>query len=194
MPLALTSARSTGVLGPTCSGRQPSYTRAFPSSSNAKRREAMRKGLSTRRPLVRYTAAVVAVACLSAAEVTAQSGAANGEWGVFGADAGATRFSPLDQIHAGNVGDLEVAWRWSARGPGHAPAVRPDANQSPRDQRGPLYDRRQPTQRGCPRCGHGGAPLELAAGRRRTKMGRHHRTGRPERRARRELLDGWSRR
>ena len=81
----------------------------------------MRKVLSTRRPMIRYAAAVAAVACLGAAGVTAQSGAANGEWGVFGADAGATRYSPLDQIDSGNVGDLEVAWRWSARNQGTPP-------------------------------------------------------------------------
>ena len=52
----------------------------------------------------------------------AQSGAANGEWGVFGADAGATRYSPLDQIDSDNVGDLEVAWRFSARNYGTPPA------------------------------------------------------------------------
>ncbi len=81
----------------------------------------MRKAIATRRPVIRYAAAIAAVACLGAAGVTAQSGAANGEWGVFGADAGATRYSPLDQIHSGNVGDLEVAWRWSARNQGTPP-------------------------------------------------------------------------
>ena len=81
----------------------------------------MRKVLSARRPVIRCAAAVAAVAGLGAAGVTAQSGAANGEWGVFGADAGATRYSPLDQIHSGNVGDLEVAWRWSARDQGTPP-------------------------------------------------------------------------
>ena len=69
----------------------------------------MRKALSTRHPVIRCAAEAVAVACLGAAGVTAQSGGANGEWGVFGADAGATRYSPLDQIHSGNVGDLKVA-------------------------------------------------------------------------------------
>ena len=79
----------------------------------------------TWRPVIRCAAAAAAVVCLAAAGATAgaqaQSGAANGEWGVFGADAGATRYSPLDQIHAGNVADLEVAWRWSARNYGSAP-------------------------------------------------------------------------
>ena len=81
----------------------------------------MHKVLSTGHPVTRYTAAVAVVACLGAAGVTAQSGAADGEWGVFGADAGATRYSPLDQIHSGNVSDLEVAWRWSARDQGTPP-------------------------------------------------------------------------
>ena len=75
----------------------------------------------TRHPVIGCTAVAAAVVCLGAAGVTAQSGAANGEWGVFGADAGATRYSPLDQIHSGNVGDLEVAWRWSARNYGTPP-------------------------------------------------------------------------
>ena len=66
-------------------------------------------------------AAVAAVACLGTAGASAQDGAADGEWGVFGADAGATRYSPLDEIDAGNVGDLEVAWRWSARDQGTPP-------------------------------------------------------------------------
>ena len=54
----------------------------------------MRKALSTRYPAILLAAAVAAVVYLVAGRVTAQSGAANGEWGVFGADAGATRYSP----------------------------------------------------------------------------------------------------
>ena len=81
----------------------------------------MRPVLCTRYPVIRSAAAAVAVVCLGAAGATAQSGAADGEWGVFGADKGATRYSPLDQIDADNVGDLEVAWRWSARDQGTPP-------------------------------------------------------------------------
>ena len=81
----------------------------------------MRKAHSTRHPVIRHAAAVAAVSCLCAGSATAQSGAANGEWGVFGADEGATRYSPLDEIDSGNVGDLEVAWRWSARNYGTPP-------------------------------------------------------------------------
>ena len=80
----------------------------------------MCKTLSTRHPVIRC-AAVAAVACLGTVGVSAQNGAVDREWGVFGADAGATRYSPLDEIHSGNVGDLEVAWRWSARDQGTPP-------------------------------------------------------------------------
>ena len=80
----------------------------------------MCKTLSSRHPVIRC-AAVAALACLATVGLRAQDGAADGEWGVFGADAGATRYSPLDEIHAGNVGDLEVAWRWSARDQGTPP-------------------------------------------------------------------------
>src|SRR5436190_1362447 len=50
-------------------------------------------------------------------------GVSNGEteWRWFGADIGATRYSPADQINASNVGNLQVAWRWSARNFGPRP-------------------------------------------------------------------------
>lgn len=39
---------------------------------------------------------------------------AKGEWVTWGGDPGFQRYSPLDQINAENVGQLEVAWRWTA--------------------------------------------------------------------------------
>ncbi|MGQ0735654.1 MAG: pyrroloquinoline quinone-dependent dehydrogenase [Acidobacteriota bacterium] len=42
----------------------------------------------------------------------AQRGVLNGEWHTYGGDAGHTKYSPLDQIHAGNVDKLRIAWRW----------------------------------------------------------------------------------
>ena len=53
----------------------------------------------------------------------AGAGASQGEteWRFFGSDPGATRYSPADQIDASNVGDLRVAWRWSARNYGPRP-------------------------------------------------------------------------
>jgi quinoprotein glucose dehydrogenase len=48
----------------------------------------------------------------------------DGEWRVYGGTPDHARFSPLDEIDAGNVGDLEVAWRWSAADFGPSPEVR----------------------------------------------------------------------
>lgn len=42
----------------------------------------------------------------------AQRGVLDGEWRTYGGDAGHTKYSPLDQIHEGNVAKLRVAWRW----------------------------------------------------------------------------------
>jgi len=36
----------------------------------------------------------------------------NGEWPYYTADLKGTKYSPLDQIHAGNFNQLEVAWRF----------------------------------------------------------------------------------
>ena len=41
----------------------------------------------------------------------AQEGTANGEWRHYAGDLASTRYSPLDQIDAGNFNDLELAWR-----------------------------------------------------------------------------------
>lgn len=40
---------------------------------------------------------------------------------MYGGDLGSTRYSPLDQIDASNVGELEIAWQWSARNFGPVP-------------------------------------------------------------------------
>ena len=49
-----------------------------------------------------------------ASPVSAQYGALDGEWRVYGGDGGHTQYTALDQIDADNVRDLEVAWRWTA--------------------------------------------------------------------------------
>ena len=41
---------------------------------------------------------------------TGQTGAKNGQWPAYSADAASTRYSPLDQITRDNVRNLEVAW------------------------------------------------------------------------------------
>src|SRR5262245_1623483 len=63
-------------------------------------------------------------AALGAGTLAGQSSpraAAEIEWRSFGSDAGATRYSPADQVTAANVKDLRVAWRWSARNFGPRP-------------------------------------------------------------------------
>src|SRR5262249_475735 len=45
----------------------------------------------------------------------------NGEWPTNGADLRFTRYSPLDQINAGNFNKLEVAWRFKTDGFGPYP-------------------------------------------------------------------------
>ena len=69
-----------------------------------------------RRRTMRCTGAVmaaVAAAALAAGPAEAQYGApASGEWRSYAGDAGSTKYSPLDQITAGNFADLEVLWHW----------------------------------------------------------------------------------
>ena len=56
---------------------------------------------------------LVGVACgVSAPVAEAQRGAAGGEWSTYGGDLGHTRYSPLEQIDAGNFSRLEIAWRF----------------------------------------------------------------------------------
>jgi quinoprotein glucose dehydrogenase len=57
-------------------------------------------------------AVVACVAACAAMPLAAQTGAKNGEWTTYGADLGNTRYSPLDQINAGNFNNLEIAWRF----------------------------------------------------------------------------------
>ena len=61
-------------------------------------------------------------AALSLTPASAQQGTpASGEWRVNGGDTGSTRYSPLDQINAANVKNLQVVWRWKAQNMGPAP-------------------------------------------------------------------------
>lgn len=45
-------------------------------------------------------------------------------WRNFGGDLTANRYAPLSEIHAGNVADLEIAWRWKAANFGPSPEIR----------------------------------------------------------------------
>ena len=56
-------------------------------------------------------AAATPIVAMSA---VAQQGATDGQWRAFASDAGATRYSALDQINGDNVGDLRIAWTRSS--------------------------------------------------------------------------------
>ncbi len=57
------------------------------------------------------TAVVLLAAGVGAA---AQHGTGGEDWIAYGGDRGGTRYSPLDQIDAGNFADLKVAWTWKS--------------------------------------------------------------------------------
>ena len=41
----------------------------------------------------------------------AQTGAIAGEWQAYGGDVGSTKYTPLDQINASNIDELQIAWQ-----------------------------------------------------------------------------------
>ncbi|MCY4660268.1 MAG: pyrroloquinoline quinone-dependent dehydrogenase [Acidobacteria bacterium] len=64
--------------------------------------------------LVTAAVAVVAIGLGAPPTAAAQYGAVDGEWRSYAGDPGSTKYSPLDQIDAGNFGDLRIAWRWAS--------------------------------------------------------------------------------
>jgi quinoprotein glucose dehydrogenase len=64
---------------------------------------------------------LIVLTMIPAPFVAGQSGAPNGEWRTYGADLGNTRYSPLDQINAGNFKNLDVAWRFKTDNLGPQP-------------------------------------------------------------------------
>ncbi|HVS64088.1 MAG TPA: pyrroloquinoline quinone-dependent dehydrogenase [Thermoanaerobaculia bacterium] len=54
------------------------------------------------------------VLALGVGVASAQDGAEGGEWRHYAGDRGSTKYSPLDQIDASNVGRLVEAWRWDS--------------------------------------------------------------------------------
>jgi quinoprotein glucose dehydrogenase len=67
------------------------------------------------------TLALALSASIAGSAAAQQRGTENGEWRYWGGDAASTRYSPLDQIDAGNFANLEVAWVW--RGDNYGPEV-----------------------------------------------------------------------
>jgi glucose dehydrogenase len=75
----------------------------------------------TGRPVSRLLIAVGALAITLSPATAQDRGNPHGEWRYWGGDAWSTRYSPLDQINAGNFANLEVAWVW--RGDNFGPTV-----------------------------------------------------------------------
>jgi len=71
------------------------------------------------------------------AGLTAQQGATDGQWTVYGGDPGHTRYSSLDQINRENVAELEEAWRWNALN--YGPNPRTSSSTTPLMVDGVLY-------------------------------------------------------
>lgn len=65
-----------------------------------------------RPPRRHFLLVVLAIAAALPLALRAQKGAVAGEWRVFGGDAAATRYSPLDQINRDTVKNLQIAWSW----------------------------------------------------------------------------------
>src|SRR5258706_3142258 len=58
---------------------------------------------------------------LTGLSIAGQSGTRNGEWTIYGADLGNTRYSPIEQVDADNFNKLEVAWRLKTDNLGRGP-------------------------------------------------------------------------
>jgi quinoprotein glucose dehydrogenase len=83
--------------------------------------ETMRNDVS--RPFPAWVVKMLFLVLLTwtAFPLAAQSGARNGEWPAYGGDLGNTRYSPLDQINAGNFNKLQIAWRFKTDHQGPRP-------------------------------------------------------------------------
>ena len=84
-------------------------------SRSAPRRKLGLVGLAAAATVLLGSLVLAAASTSRAAQAPALvRGNAPGEWRYWGADAWSTRYSPLDQIHAGNFDSLAVAWQWKA--------------------------------------------------------------------------------
>ena len=70
------------------------------------------------------TAALAAASPTALAQTEADAAAAMAEWPVYGGSTLSQFYSPLDQIDAGNVGELRIAWRWYAGNFGPRPEIK----------------------------------------------------------------------
>ena len=85
-------------------------------------------------------ALIVALACVIASWAAVPSAAGQaGEWRAYAADKASTKYTPLDQIDAGNVHDLRVVWRQSTI---------PDATRQGNTMRAPAASQNTPLMAG----------------------------------------------
>src|SRR6201985_636648 len=82
-------------------------------------------------------ASASALTLLGACPARAQGAAAETDWLHYANDASSTRYSPLDQINAGNFNKLELAWRFSTNALG--PRLDADFQSTPLVVKGRLY-------------------------------------------------------
>jgi quinoprotein glucose dehydrogenase len=69
-----------------------------------------------------FAASCAALAFCALEPLCAQEGTPpTGEWRVNGGNTGSTRYSPLNQINAENVKNLQIVWRWKAQNMGPKP-------------------------------------------------------------------------
>ena len=71
----------------------------------------------TRKKVISFLATTVLASMASPVSFSQQGTSVyEGDWPSWAGSSNASRYSPLDQITAENVNDLEIAWRWSTQG------------------------------------------------------------------------------
>ncbi len=83
------------------------------------------------------SASLIGLLCVSAAPLSGQTGAKDGQWRTYGGDLGNTHYSPLDQIDASNFNKLQVAWSFKTDNLGPRPEFQYEA--TPLTANGVLY-------------------------------------------------------
>ena len=85
-------------------------------------------GLASSRSVERWFACAALLACIGLLgpprRADAQPSSGSVEWPVYGGNLASQFYSPLDQIDAGNVADLRIAWRWYAGNFGPDPELK----------------------------------------------------------------------
>ena len=85
----------------------------------------------------KFLATTASCALLSASPVGAQTGPRETNWLHYANDLSSTRYSPLDQINAGNFDKLELAWKFSTNALG--PRLDADYQSTPLVVNGRIY-------------------------------------------------------